>query len=224
MKKIVRLLTVTITLLLLLQGCDSNKKIQVAPENDPALHIECYKELTALYGTERLQVLEALNCSVEDADVENWDAIGVPLDSSYAGVEFGTCRLWFRNSSLYRVTCEKSYSYPDELDQAVEDASAMAMRLAQDLGLPHQVDTWNDYLEEKYQVEMDSETPTYRDPEQIRDMLNNNTGGCIMWWDMTSVALPEVRNSIMQFGEDARYAFYLCVSRCDDEIRLELCF
>lgn len=224
MKKITRLLIVAVVLSLLLPGCDSKKKIQVSPENDPALHIACYEQLTALYGTERLQVLEALNCSLEDANVENWDAIGIPLESSYAGVEFEYCRLLFSDLTLHGAICEISYSYPDELDQAVEDAARMAAQLAEDLGIPHEVDTWNDWLEEEYQVEMDSEIPTYQDMEQIRNMLNSNAGGCLMWWDMTSVASPEVLKSLERFGEDACHAFSFSVLRFGDNIKIEFMF
>ncbi len=227
-KMIIRCLTMVFAAALLLSACSSQKQRQVAPENSPALHIDHYDQITALYGTERMEALNKLGFQLEDCNVIHGELIGVPLEFSYCGIEMEIYLRFNSEAKLHGVSLEKTYAYPEDTEQAVKDTLSIAAQLLQDLGEPHEVDTWNDWLEERYDVEMDSETPAYKEAEQIRKMLTEESasliGGSIMWWDMTSVASNAVKELLKSYGDGRPHGFSFNVDRLNNEICLSISY
>ncbi len=200
-----RLLVIFTLAALLLAGCGGRGEIK--EENLPGKHLEHYDTLTALYGKRKMETLNALGMDANDVEMvnENRDIYNIHRPEEIAGVSLETI-LYFTDSLLGQVNCEKSYSYPDEMEQAITDAMQIAEALAQKLGKPHAVDTWNDHYEEEYHIEMDEELPAYQSADQIRGFLEGGLGGTIMQWNMTSVACPEVKKWISRFSpEDIRH-------------------
>lgn len=220
-KKLFALLTVVA---ILLAGCSINHK-KINAKNHPKNYFDHYETLTALWGTGKTDTLNALGLQAQNVTFVDGsrDRLGLPWTEAYAGIALQVV-LNFTDSGLYRVENEKTYAYPEELDQAIEDAMKIGAQLAKDLGKPHEVDRWNDWYEEEYKVEMDQKTPSYQDAAQMKAFLEAGLGGGIMYWDMTSVACKEVtnylekRNSINP-GQWEHYVS-LWIERSDNEIRL----
>ncbi len=218
-----RLLTIAIAALLLFSGCT---KKTVTDDNRPGKYFANYDTLTALYGTGKMDTLKALGIEANDVEFlnENYDYFIIHRVEKYADMELDII-LGYRESVLASVENRKTYTYPDELEQAVNDAVKVGRQLAADLGKPHQVDTWNDWYEEEYDVEMDEKTPAYQSAEQIKAFLDGGMGGTIMVWDMTSFACDAVQAQVElykskwgSYTHDVTFA----ICRFDNEIILSI--
>lgn len=196
-----RLLALFVLTALLLSGCGGHGKIK--EENLPGKHLAHYDTLTALYGSGKMDTLNALGINANDVEFVdgNNNIFDIHRAEKIGGVSLDTI-LNFTDSLLSYVNCEKFYNYPDEMEQAIMDAMQIAVALEQKLGKPHTVDNWNDYYEEEHDIEMDQKTPAYQSADQIRGFLEGGLGGSIMRWDMTSVACPEVKQWISRYDSD----------------------
>lgn len=222
-----RIFAIVLAMTVLLTGCNINHK-KIADKNRPGKHLAYYDTLTALYGSGKMDTLDNLGIGANDVDFvnENNNYIGIRKAETYAGVDLSII-LYYVDSKLDGVHNRKTYAYPDELDQAVSDAMQIGQQLAKDLGKPHEVDTWNDWYEEEYQVEMDQETPAYQSAEQIKAFLDGNMGGTIMAWDMTEIACDAVMKQGERFNNtDYTFVHYILleVSRYGDEITLQITY
>lgn len=209
---------------ILLAGCSVNHK-KINAKHHPKNYFDHYETLTALWGMGKNDTLKALDLTASDVTYvrENNNHLGLPWTEVYAGVVLSVI-LNFNGSQLYRVDNEKTYAYPDELDQAIEDAMKIAAQLEKDLGKPHEVDQWNDWYEEEYKVKIDQKIPSYQDAAQIKAYLEAGLGGGIMNWDMTSIACKEVTDYLEKCnavgpGQWEHYVT-LWIERFDNEIRL----
>ena len=221
-----KLLSVCVVVAILFTGCSFFHK-KIADENHPKKHFSQYGSLTAVYGTGKTDTLTALGISPNEVvfDSDNNNRLIIPFTEVYADVEFSILLL-YNFSKLYQVNNIKTYRYPDELDQAIEDAMRIAKQLEKDLGKPHVVDSWNDWYEEEYDVEMDQKTPAYQDSEQIREFLDAGLGGGIMSWDMTAVACEAVRTELDELNSKGspgyRHNVVLWIDRSEDIINLRI--
>lgn len=196
-----RLLALLSLVALLLAGCGREGKIR--EENLPGKHLKHYDSLTALYGSGKMDTLNALGIKANDVEFVdgNNNIFNIHRTEEIDGISLDTI-LYFTDSLLSQVNCEKTYSYPDEMEQAISDAMHIAAALEKKLGKPHGVDNWNDNYEEEHNIEMDQKTPAYQSADQIRGFLEGGLGGSIMKWDMTSVACPEVEQWISRYDSD----------------------
>ena len=207
-RTVIRVTAAIVTVIALLSGCSGRQNID--PNRDPKLHVDCYEELTALYGTERMATLEALGYAIEDTNVIHGFYIGIPMQIEYAGVTFDIYLHFDNDARLSGVDYKKTYSYPSETEQAIRDVLNIGKQLEQDLGEPAQTDVWNDWYEEEYDVEMDPDPPSYQNADKLRKLVDNDTGGGIMWWDVAAFACPAAKEYITErFGEEGESGFSL---------------
>lgn len=218
-----RFVVLLVALSVLLSGCSAYHK-RIADKNHPGKHLSYYETLTALYGSGKMDTLNALSIGANDVKFvdENNNLIDTGLDQSYADVDLDVV-LYYVDSKLEKVYNRKSYSYPDETDKAIGDAMQIAAQLEKDLGKPHEVDTWNDLYEEEYQVEMDQKTPAYKSAEQIKAFLDGDMGGAIMSWDMTAIACDAVKKQGERFESFTHYIL-LDICRFGDRIDLKIIY
>ena len=199
--KWVRIIALFSVVSLLLTGCAWQERID--PNKDPKLHIDYYEELTALYGTERMATLEALGYEIQDTNVIHGFYIGLPLQVEYSGVLFDVYLSFDNDAKLSGVVYEKKYTYPEETEQAIQDTLAVAELLEENLGKPAETDGWNDWFEEEYDTEMDPDPPSYQSADELRKLIDNSTGGGIMWWDMTDyICTTAEEYKAMRFGDE----------------------
>lgn len=223
-----RLTAVLLVSTILLAGCSVNHK-RIADKNHPKNYFEHYEKLTALWGTGKTDTLNVLELQPTDVIFVggNRDRLGLPWTEVYAGIALGVI-LNFTDSGLYQVQNIKTYAYPEELDQAIADAMKIGAQLTKDLGKPHKVDTWNDWYEEEYNIEMDQKTPSYQDAAQMKAYLEAGLGGSIMYWDMTSVACDAVSTYLEKRNSNGgdRWEHYvrLWIDRDDDVITLHISY
>ena len=192
MKSVAKIISVILCFIMIFSaftGC--SKKKEWDPQNDPKKHIGLYEKLTALYGSERMAVLEKLGYTLEDVNVLSGFYIGIPEQVEYAGVTFDIYLHFDSNAKLSGMTYEKIYSYPAEEDQAIQDILKMGKQMEQELGSPDETDVWNDWFEEEYDTEMDPNPPSYQSEAEIRKLIANDIGGSIAWWDVTGFACEE---------------------------------
>lgn len=220
-----RVLTILFAAILLLSGCTKNK---VTEDHRPGKYFSNYDTLTALYGTGKMDTLKALGIDANDVDFlnENYDYFIIHRTERYAGLELDII-LEFNESSLFGVENRKIYRYPDELEQAANDAVQVGKQLATDLGKPHQVDVWNDWYEEEHNIEMDEKTPAYKSSDQIKAFLEGEMGGTIMVWDMTSVACDAVKTQVKQYKvkwDSYAHRVTFGIYRIDNEIVMSICY
>lgn len=218
-----RLVVLIITVSVLLSGCSAYHK-KIADKNRPGKHISYYDTLTALYGSGKMDTLNALGIGANDVKFvdENNNLIDTGLKQNYADIDLDVV-LYYADSKLEKVYNMQRYRYPEEMDKAIADVMQIAAQLEKDLGKPHGVDTWNDWLEEEYQVEMDQKTPAYKSAEQIKAFLDGGMGGAIMSWDMTAVACGAVKKQGQRFESFTHYIL-LDISRIGDLIDLKILY
>ena len=221
-----KLLSMWIVVAILFTGCSFFHK-KIADENHPKKYFSQYETLTAVYGTGKTDTLTALGISPNDVifDSDNNNRLIIPFTEIYSNVEFNILLL-YNFSKLYRVNNIKTYRYPDELDQAIADVMKIAKQMEKDLGKPHEVDGWNDWYEEEYDIEMDQKTPAYKDAEQIKAFLEAGLGGGIMSWDMTAVACDAVKTELEERNTKSDFEYkhnvVLWIDRSEDAINLQI--
>lgn len=192
MKCVMKAMGLLLCLLLILgafAGCGKEKNWD--PQNDPKKHIDCYEKLTALYGTERIATLEKLGYTLEEVNVISGYYIGLPEQVEYAGVTFDIYLHFDNDARLSGITYERIYRYPAEENLAIQDTLKIGKQMEQQLGSPDETDGWNDWLEEKYEKEMDPNPPSYQSEAELKKLIENDVGGTLALWDVTGFATEE---------------------------------
>ena len=209
MKRLVRLRAICLCAALvagLFSGCSSKKEKVYDPKNDPKQYIEHFEKLIGLVGTERMATLEALEYTLQDVKVDdgNYDYMGLPMQAEYGGVTFDvSIRFDYDEATLRSMDYTKTYAYPEEEEQAIQDILKLGEQMVRDLGEPDEVDVWNDWFEEENKVEMDPDPPTYKNETEIRKLIEMSMGGGLALWDITGFMPDTVREyKAAHYGSD----------------------
>lgn len=183
MKKRFLLFVVSLSLVLAgfsLSGCDALKEVKRV---DPSPYIEHFDRFSALYGTERMELLTKLGYELSDTKFEHGFTFELPLQAKVHDVSFDISVHLDSDAKLQSVSYRTTYSYPEDKDLALQQIMATCKYLADNLGQPAEVDMWNDWYEEESGEELDQTTPIYCSEEQLIELFENEFGGGIMRWD-----------------------------------------
>lgn len=212
----------------ILSGCTLREPEEtVDPKQDPRLHIEHFDRMISLYGTERIEALRILGYELSDTTFESWHYIEIPQKANICDIDFSIFLrfedLKDQDECLFGTQYLKAYDYPEEKDKAIQDVLALGEYLAEKLGEPDEVDTWNDYLEERSGIELDETIPAYQSAEQLEKLLEYR-GGDIMLWDLSGYAPASLVEHRTEEGWDVILQMWLSFAIWDDAIQLEISF
>ena len=201
MKRLISGLLVVCVLCCVLVGCDRTQAV------DPALYFSHYSELTEQFGTGRMDTPEALGFDLQQVENISDSRWGFPLKEEYAGLEFNISTMFSgKDYHLSGIYMERSYAYPDEKDALIFDTVAVCQRLCADFGPATDTSYFFNWVEVMLAEQWNTDVKFWQDAWVMERVVDAEYSGSLLWWDITSVATPNIMKELKSHEADAVHA------------------
>lgn len=185
-----------------LTGC--NKMPVVDKSIKPEEHFSQYKTLTDLYGTPWRDTLQKLNIDLQELDTEGLNYVGVPLQESYAGLEFDTAlRFGGDDNHLRGVEYSVSYQYPEDEVKLLQDMVKINRELISDFGKASDTSLVFNWVEKRLGEEWNRDIAYWQDVQVLKRLLDAGYDGTLLYWNLSSVDSDNIKNVHTEHGLSA---------------------
>ena len=203
-RKVIRMVSLLLTLILLCTGCVTPKKISTLFPH--------YEELSALIGLTMDEALEKMGWQEEDVP-ERWNlTYDIPVEAEISGVPVSVMCVFLEKLTTIDYLAE----FPDDMENAMKDTLRIIGEIGSALG---EKVTWSD-------TEIDMFHITEAELQEIVEGRRFNK--IQLQWDLSSAASSSTKKYMKELKEepgyimDPMYSLTLTLSRVEDTVYLRL--
>ena len=222
MKRLIATLFAVSFTLSLLAGCTRTVSDDVEPEKC----FSHYAELTALYGTPRMDTPAALGFDLQAVENISDNRWGFPIEEEYADLNFDISINFSGKDYHFSGVCmERVYKLPEEETDLLMDAANVCKQLSFDFGKPNDTSYFFNWVEAMMGEEWNRDIKFWQDPSLLKRVVDEDFSGNLVTWDLTPVATTTIKKELESY-DDRRHTLTcnIYVDRFNDSATLWICY